>query len=1252
MDTNEALNSPSPLQEKDFIEAYFPEPNYEVDSTGFIHWEISNWSQLEQKVRSKTFTVGKYNWNILLYPHGNMAAERVSIYLEYSDAATSSDDWHACAQFLLCISNFDDPSVFITNNAFHRFNAEEADWGFTNFADQRRLVTPNSSGLPLLQNDKIRISAFVKVAVDPTGVLWHNFLNWNSKKETGYVGFKNQGATCYMNSLLQSFYFTNEFRRAVFQIPTENDDPKNSIALALQRILYNLEFGSTAVGTTELTASFGWDSAQAFMQHDVQEFNRVLQDNLETKMKGTAADGAIARLFEGKMKSYIECINVDFESSRVENYYDISLNVKGCKTLRDSFVDYCQVETLDGDNKYMAEGYGLQAAKKGVIFESFPPVLQLHLKRFEYDFTYDNMVKINDRHEYPAEIDLSEFLLKESIKDEPWEYVLHSVLVHSGDLNGGHYFAHIKTEIDGKWFKFDDDHVIPVTDSEVFEENYGGEYPQHRKVSNDPRDQNRIPSSGPPVPSRTPRVRFTNAYMLVYMRKSRMKEIFSPVTLDMIPHHLVERNEQAKEDEERRRREKNEFHLYTNLILTTDSYFKTNKEFDLVNFDSCFDPNSHLVHKVRKNMLFSTFAAQVAKSLNTKVENLRFWNFMRRYNGTIRLDSPLFGIPSNYTMEQIQLNRVGNTQLPILYVEIIDGEDRHDINSFYRYSEKNSTLIHFKYYDPSTKTISGVGKLFLNQDVVIEEIVPYLLKMNNMDPSTQISLYEEVYPGSITELNRENDIRTSQLQTGDIICFQKTLTQEEIDAYSQDENSLPDVPSYFDYVQNSVNVTFTQVSDNFSKISSGDSDDSQNGLCVVPNSDISFSLSLKNSYMYVASRLATAINLSDPLRIRFVPNLDSANSFMPYSFGPTSTLADIIPSNLQNNQNSPHIVSADRKIIIFYEVLDISLDQLEKLRKISVVYVGKTLRDVHNIELLVPKTSDTQELIESIYPKVSSILQSEQRLLANGHQKSLSISSVNSVPSSPPKDLIISEVTTLDAPSIQPFGLRVYEVSSHHIIRVFDGSEFLSSIPDIGTTIVAEKTPSVTDLPLSVVDLTSDSEKGSYSVEDQTDFEEKVIEVFHFNKNIMRPHSIPFNLRLFPNEPFYPNTWLRIKKKLGVGEKEFSKIRPAFVPYSSLPTPVYSYIDLPGQENSENGSPNHDLKSVDPETEFNMDPSVSPNANKMDFDSSPQLISSEKEKPIILYDIMKSSKDLLALDHIDRNSRSRMHSEAPIKIFH
>lgn len=74
---------------------------------------------------------------------------------------------------------------------------------------------------------------------------------------------------------------------------------------------------------------------------------------------------------------------------------DIQLNVKGCKNLKDSFKRYVDQETMDGENKYMAEGHGLQDACKGVSFESFPPVLHLQLKRFEYDMQRDTMVKVH-----------------------------------------------------------------------------------------------------------------------------------------------------------------------------------------------------------------------------------------------------------------------------------------------------------------------------------------------------------------------------------------------------------------------------------------------------------------------------------------------------------------------------------------------------------------------------------------------------------------------------------------------------------------------------------------------------------------------------------------------------------------------------------------------------------------------------------------------------------------------------------------
>lgn len=133
-------------------------------------------------------------------------------------------------------------------------------------------------------------------------------------------------------------------------------------------------------------------------------------------MKGTCVEGTVPKLFEGKMLSYIRCKNVDYSSTRSETFYDIQLNIKGKKNsmlmvfesdkicaclllivVYESFQDYIAKESLDGDNKYDAGEHGLQEAEKGVVFSSFPPVLHLHLMRFQYDPVTDSSVKFNDR---------------------------------------------------------------------------------------------------------------------------------------------------------------------------------------------------------------------------------------------------------------------------------------------------------------------------------------------------------------------------------------------------------------------------------------------------------------------------------------------------------------------------------------------------------------------------------------------------------------------------------------------------------------------------------------------------------------------------------------------------------------------------------------------------------------------------------------------------------------------------------------
>lgn len=142
--------------------------------------------------------------------------DQCSIYLEHGfEPNEVPENWSACVQFGLVLWNPNDPSLYAHHSAHHRFTKEEGDWGFTRFVELRRMfnVPWEGGSRPLCEGDTANITAYLRFVEDETGVLWHNFANYDSKKETGYVGLKNQGATCYLNSLLQSLYFTNAFRK-------------------------------------------------------------------------------------------------------------------------------------------------------------------------------------------------------------------------------------------------------------------------------------------------------------------------------------------------------------------------------------------------------------------------------------------------------------------------------------------------------------------------------------------------------------------------------------------------------------------------------------------------------------------------------------------------------------------------------------------------------------------------------------------------------------------------------------------------------------------------------------------------------------------------------------------------------------------------------------------------------------------------------------------------------------------------------
>eukprot|EP01052_Picozoa_sp_SAG31_P026489 SAG31_NODE_2402_length_5767_cov_4.440543_2_plen_1704_part_00 len=350
-----------------------------------------------------------------------------------------------------------------------------------------------------------------------------------AKSDSGFVGLSNQGATCYLNSLIQSLYMTPELRLGVYNwvYDAAKYEPMDQcIPAQLQRLFVELQTSNArAVDTRALTKSFGWNSSDAFQQQDVQELFNLLFEALETKFQKTPQAGIIKALYEGQMKDYVRCKECNTERHTTATFKDIMLAIKpfGCteaiESVQDGLSKYFEAEVMDGGNQVHCEHCKKKTdSSKGLGLLKAPYVFCVQLKRFEYNWQFDRREKLNDCVPFDEVINLGQYMdeADASMQDaasEPateteestrkhdsaatpasgfgkdggtilsrgisavvqgkLEYALYAILVHSGGAIGGHYFAYVKDFATGKWLEFNDSNISELPD-EGIRRAYGG----------------------------------------------------------------------------------------------------------------------------------------------------------------------------------------------------------------------------------------------------------------------------------------------------------------------------------------------------------------------------------------------------------------------------------------------------------------------------------------------------------------------------------------------------------------------------------------------------------------------------------------------------------------------------------------------------------------------------------------------------------------------------------------------------------
>ncbi|KAJ7555176.1 hypothetical protein O6H91_05G025200 [Diphasiastrum complanatum] len=307
-------------------------------------------------------------------------------------------------------------------------------------------------------------------------------VNWkdNHKRKRAPLGFKNLGNTCYLNSVLQCLTYTPPLANFCLQGLHSSEcnlcgsDQQCPFCLLETRIAYHLSTEVTVdvpVKIYRRIQTFA-KSLRPGRQEDAHELLRCAIDacnnvclqlqkrSLVKKLENTGQmeepHTVVKEIFGGSLQSQVRCLSCNYESNKLDDIMDLSLEVLQAKTLKEALCNFFQSELLDGSNKYNCENCKrLSTARKQMSLHQAPNVLVIQFKRFENIFGG----KIDRHIGFEEQLQLSPYMSKSS-KDLWPDYTLYGVLVHVGGSQfSGHYYAYVK-DASGEWYCCDDAHVV------------------------------------------------------------------------------------------------------------------------------------------------------------------------------------------------------------------------------------------------------------------------------------------------------------------------------------------------------------------------------------------------------------------------------------------------------------------------------------------------------------------------------------------------------------------------------------------------------------------------------------------------------------------------------------------------------------------------------------------------------------------------------------------------------------------------
>ncbi|EAU90391.2 ubiquitin carboxyl-terminal hydrolase 4 [Coprinopsis cinerea okayama7 len=352
--------------------------------------------------------------------------------------------------------------------------------------------------------------------------------------QIGTSGLKNLGNTCYMNAPIQCLSATVPFARFFTEGRwktainyTNSLGSQGRLVQAFAKLVHEMWGGDLPYLTPMDFRKSICQLNQQYIgsdQHDSQEFLSFLLDGVHEDLNRVMVkpkivvtpeqeaelerlppmiasdrewrnwkarnDSIIVDFFQGQFRSRLQCLTCE-KTSTTYNVFSILQvpipNSRSSKVPLQRCLDALfNEEVLEKDDAWdCPQCKTKRRASKTLSLARLPPILLIHLKRFEANGRFSD--KIDTFVEFPMKsLDLTNYMppplppgadkseinggVPMSLEDPrtqvpPYKYDLYGVTNHYGNLSSGHYTAYIASR--GGWMLCDDSSVKPIDPRQV-----------------------------------------------------------------------------------------------------------------------------------------------------------------------------------------------------------------------------------------------------------------------------------------------------------------------------------------------------------------------------------------------------------------------------------------------------------------------------------------------------------------------------------------------------------------------------------------------------------------------------------------------------------------------------------------------------------------------------------------------------------------------------------------------------------------